>query len=66
MSHIYLPGWGWIIAIMALFFFYATNRSHRNRRANNRQRYEDWQRELLDLLRKKKERDNNKSESESK
>ena len=57
MRHFYLPGWGWLIAIAALYLFYATNRSSRIRRERRQERISDRHEELLEMLRQKKEAD---------
>jgi hypothetical protein len=57
MTHFYFPGWGWFVAIAALYLFYATNRSARVRRENRKEKLGERQAELLEMLRKKKQKE---------
>jgi hypothetical protein len=63
----YLPGWGWFVAALTLYLFYASNRSARNRRQNKSMRLKEKQEELLSALKEKYNRDgkNNKDEAEN-
>jgi hypothetical protein len=62
MRHFYLPGWGWFIALAAIYLFYATNRSNRIRKERRQERISDRHDELLEMLRKKKEADPDKKD----
>ncbi len=53
-----------LLAILAIGLFILAQRSQRNRRENNRQRYTDRHEELLELLREQKAREQNESELE--
>jgi hypothetical protein len=48
-----LPGWGWILVAMALYLFYASNRSSRLRKEHRQERLKERQEQLMEMLKKK-------------
>ena len=59
---IVFTGWGYIIIAMALYLFYAINRSNRNRRHSKHERLKEKQEELLQMLLEKQNEEPNSFE----
>lgn len=59
------PGWGFIVAAMAIYLFYAISKTNRSRREHRHERFKEKQDELLRILKEKHNNEQNPEGSDT-
>lgn len=59
------PGWGFIVAAIAIYLFYAVSKTNRSRRESRHERFKEKQEELIRMLREKYNNEQNPEGSDT-